>query len=54
MMVMNLRFYAESPRNPLLNISLADTMKSLSLLSGISGSHGGEYEDDCLMGSCAV
>jgi hypothetical protein len=24
------------------------------VLSDISGSHGGEYEDDCLLGCCAV
>jgi hypothetical protein len=23
-------------------------------LDDISGSHGGEYEDDCLLGCCAV
>jgi hypothetical protein len=27
---------------------------SISVLSEISGSHGGEYKDGCLLGCCAV
>jgi hypothetical protein len=40
----------------LLQCSIRDTYDDIRNVrySEISGSHGGEYEDDCLLGCCAV
>jgi hypothetical protein len=46
-----------SPNCGLFSVSLMNWNacdENSGILGEISGSHGGEYEDDCLLGCCAV